>query len=58
MACALGFWDMFSRRFMAGIYAWTDGALENGVVGLLFTVRTLCEHFLISSGVHVWIFHG
>jgi hypothetical protein len=39
---------------LAGGHLCMDGgALENGVVELLFTYGSLCEHFFISSGVHV-----
>jgi hypothetical protein len=40
-----------------GFYAWMDGALENGFVGVLFTSRSHYENSLVDPGIHTRISH-
>jgi hypothetical protein len=44
-------------RGRMGFYAWIDGALENGVVGVLFTSRSHYENCLVHPGIHTRISH-
>jgi hypothetical protein len=43
------------NRGRMGFYAWIDGALENGVVGVSFTSRSYYENSLVDPGIHTRI---